>query len=236
MPNRILREGILTSARVDRLSVPAELFYRRLQSKVDDQGRYEAHPELLRSACYPLRVDRIRARHVVGWLAECEVAGLLVTYKAGSKAYLQLLDWRQQVRAESKIPDPDEALLRKRDQMISDATHLKSIAHLGGGEGGGEVLVEGGGEIASRASPRSALNGDAVAYITLNDGTEWGVDKAYAEELAKLFPAVDVPQTLNEIRAWNIANPARRKTLRGIRHHITTWMAKEQNGGPQAGR
>lgn len=232
MPNRILREGILTSHRVDRLSESAELFYRRLHSKVDDQGRTEAHPEILRTACYPLRVDRIKARHIVKWLAECEKSGLLIVYKVGTKSYLQLIDWRQQVRTPSKIPQPSDEEIRRCTQLISDDEQEKSIAHLGGGGGG----VIGGGEGSVEREALSAGNGSAVAYITLNDGTEWGVSREYADELARLFPAVDVPQTLNEIRAWNIANPARRKTLRGIKHHITTWMSKEQNRGPQTSR
>ena len=51
MPNRILREGILSSERVDALSEGAEILYRRLMSVVDDYGRYFAHPTLIRSAC-----------------------------------------------------------------------------------------------------------------------------------------------------------------------------------------
>jgi hypothetical protein len=42
MPVRILREGILTSERVDTLSPAAEVFYRRLMSVVDDFGRFSA--------------------------------------------------------------------------------------------------------------------------------------------------------------------------------------------------
>ena len=44
MPNRILRDGILMSPRVNVLSSEAELFYRRLMSVVDDYGRFSAHP------------------------------------------------------------------------------------------------------------------------------------------------------------------------------------------------
>ena len=54
MPNMILREGILTSERVNSLTTEEEIFYRRLISVVDDYGRYYAKPELLRSACFPL--------------------------------------------------------------------------------------------------------------------------------------------------------------------------------------
>lgn len=228
MPNRILREGILTSARVDRLTEGGEIFYRRLMSRVDDHGRHESHPELLRTACYPLRVDRVKARHIIGWLAECEKAALLVTYKAGSKAYLQLIDWRQQVRSESKCPAPDAQVISK---CVADA-------HLVVGVFGGEGVGEGG--IASRADARSAgdavdkANGTAVCYIPLNDGTEFGVSSEMAAELGKLYPRVDVPQTLNEIRGWNMSKPERRKTRRGVMAHINAWMAKEQNRGPQA--
>jgi hypothetical protein len=44
MPNRELREGILTSERINALTFPAEVFYRRLMSVVDDFGRCPAHP------------------------------------------------------------------------------------------------------------------------------------------------------------------------------------------------
>jgi hypothetical protein len=39
----------------------------------------------------------------------------------------------------------------------------------------------------------------------------------------------DIEQTLREIRAWNFANPKRRKTKSGVMRHVTAWMAKEQN-------
>ncbi len=39
MPNRIIREGILTSEAVNSLSWEAEVFFRRLLSVVDDFGR-----------------------------------------------------------------------------------------------------------------------------------------------------------------------------------------------------
>jgi hypothetical protein len=59
MPNRVLREGILTSERVNALDWPAEVFYRRLMSVVDDFGRYWAKPELLRAGLYPLHHDKV---------------------------------------------------------------------------------------------------------------------------------------------------------------------------------
>jgi hypothetical protein len=90
------------------------------------------------------------------------------------------------------------------------------------------------GASAEALTPGDPVNGNAVAYIPLNDDTEFGVSKEYAEELARLYPAVDVPQTLTEIRGYNLSKPQRRKTRRGVLAHINTWMAKEQNRGAKA--
>ena len=43
MPSRIIRDGILTSERINALTERAELFYRRLMSVVDDYGRFPAN-------------------------------------------------------------------------------------------------------------------------------------------------------------------------------------------------
>lgn len=102
MPTRLVREGIVTSMRVDRLSEGAELFYRRLMSKVDDHGCCEARTALLRVECYPLRVDRISENDVEGWLDECIAAGLIALYVVENKAFLEILDFRQQVRAKHR--------------------------------------------------------------------------------------------------------------------------------------
>lgn len=106
MPTRIIREGILTSEEVNRLSDSAELFYRRLMSVADDYGRYYSNPALLRAHCYPLRVDKVSEADVKQMLSECVAAGLMVVYGAGK--YVQILKFRQQTRSASKFPQPTE--------------------------------------------------------------------------------------------------------------------------------
>ena len=89
-------------------------------------------------------------------------------------------------------------------------------------------------EVASSDESLSAgkpVNGNAVAYIPLNDGSDFGISAEQILEFEKLYPAVDVPQTLNEIRAWNLSNPQHRKTRSGVLRHVNRWLAKEQNRG-----
>lgn len=155
MPSRIIREGILTSERINSLSFPAEVFYRRLMSVVDDFGRFDARLSMLRASCYPLKVDVVREADISRWIAECEKAGVVALYaanragvsrwiaiceKAGAavsgdeKPYLLLVDFRQQVRAkDSKFPHPPSS-------CAADAQHVQSScaadAHV---DGGGDV-------------------------------------------------------------------------------------------------
>ena len=73
--------------------------------------------------------------------------------------------------------------------------------------------------------------GEILERLPLNTGEEFEVRESYAAELKRLYPIVDVPQTLREIRGWCLANPKKLKTASGIRRCIDTWMRKEQNNG-----
>lgn len=81
MPRRTLRDTINTSPHVDKLDFASEVLYRRLMSEVDDYGRMEALPVIIRSKCFPLRVDRIRETDLVRSLAACQDADLIRIYE-----------------------------------------------------------------------------------------------------------------------------------------------------------
>lgn len=104
MPNRIIREAILSSEKMALLGWPEEVFYRRLMSIVDDYGRYEANPQLLRARCYPLQTDAVRAADISRWMAACQKAGLILCYEVSGKCYLEVSNFQQQQRSASKYP------------------------------------------------------------------------------------------------------------------------------------
>src|SRR5688500_8623628 len=106
MPNRILRTEILTSESVDKLDFPAEVFYRRLMSVVDDFGLYDARPPVLKSALFPLKGATIREADIPRWLAECEKAGLIALYSVDGKPYLELHKLGEPRAKKSKYPLP----------------------------------------------------------------------------------------------------------------------------------
>ena len=119
---------MLTSPRVAKLNWPDEVFYRRLMSVVDDFGRYYADPGMLRAACYPRQLSKVSDSDIEKWLACVQKAALVRVYEAqDSERYLELLDFRQQVRAkESKFPQERSSCVADDRQEISNA-HLDVV-------------------------------------------------------------------------------------------------------------
>lgn len=72
---------------------------------------------------------------------------------------------------------------------------------------------------------------DAQEIITfpLNDKTEYPIYDVDFEEWAELYPAVDIMQELRKMRGWLDSNPTKRKTIRGIRRFINSWLSKAQD-------
>lgn len=118
MPDRIVRANILSSDAINKLSWPAEVFYRRLMSVADDFGRYDARPEILRSSLYPLRLDNVSKSDIAKWMLETAEAGLVRLYSTDGRDYLEILKFGQRLRAmKSKYPHSDD----KCQQMLSTA-------------------------------------------------------------------------------------------------------------------
>ena len=72
---------------------------------------------------------------------------------------------------------------------------------------------------------------EPVVTIPITGGKrgEHPIYQDQVDEWARLFPAVDVIQELRACRAWNLANPSRRKTARGVMRHITRWLSMAQD-------
>ncbi len=129
MPNRIIKESICTSDNLDGLTAEEERFFYRLMVQVDDFGRMDARPAILRAACFPLKTERITNDHIKKWLTTLAQADLIQLYTVEGKPYLQFTTWErhQQRRAKySKYPSADDADLKsydsKRKQLLADVS------------------------------------------------------------------------------------------------------------------
>ena len=83
----------------------------------------------------------------------------------------------------------------------------------------------------AKAAPVAAS--PVVFELPCVSGEPYQVTEADIAEWLSSFPAVDVRQQLAAMRAWFNANPTRRKTRRGMRRFVVSWLDRRQNqGGP----
>lgn len=54
----------------------------------------------------------------------------------------------------------------------------------------------------------------------------------YLNSLRQLYPAVDVEQEFRKMYGWLDSNPKNRKTSRGIKRFITSWLGRAQDRAP----
>lgn len=114
-----------------QVPLDAAAFYTHLYFHVDDFGRANAEPDLLRAKAFPFRRD-LRDTDCSRLLAACVKAGLIAVYEVGGTPYLEVVAFRdaRHLRAQhSRFPAPPggpsqaqlQALARKRGQTQADA-------------------------------------------------------------------------------------------------------------------
>ncbi len=229
MPNRIIKESICTSDSLNELNDFQENFFYRLIVNVDDYGRMDARPAILKARLYPLR-ERLTNKDIEGALRALATVGCVEVYEVDGKPYLRLPSWEvhQTVRAKkSKYPAPVEPVKTVEnicEQMQADVPVIQSNPNPireSESESNPEYCAE----------PQSASAPPPVETLPLNDGSEFPIFGEQCQEWAGLYPAVDVIQQIRNMKGWLMANPERRKTKRGILRFINSWLSKEQDRG-----
>lgn len=107
MPNRLIREGLVDSERVNNLDYDEECFYHRLLLKADDAGRYDGRLQVLRSHLFPLGY-KTHSDPVLRGIDGCQREGLIKVYEVVAHEYIQVTNWRKAGAAKiSKWPGAD---------------------------------------------------------------------------------------------------------------------------------
>jgi hypothetical protein len=111
MPTRYLKPGVRDSEAIDNLSPQAEILFYRLLVTVDDFGRFDARPAMIKAQCFPIK-DSISIGKCKDLLDELNNNGLIYIYEASGKLNLMMCKWDNVPRAkESKYPAPTDVCL-----------------------------------------------------------------------------------------------------------------------------
>jgi hypothetical protein len=213
---RTIKPEFPQSESMGKVSREARLCFVLLWTLADDAGRLRGNPKMLASLLYPYDDDA--ADLIESWLADLAVNHCIARYAVGGNSYIQICAWRDHQKIEkpsaSRIPPPTPEQSGLFANVLDDS-------HADQGEDQG---VDQGEEGAEASSP-------PAVSIPLVDKTEYHVSPAQLADWQATYPAVDVLQELREMRTWAMANPAKRKTHRGVASFIVRWLSGEQDKG-----
>jgi hypothetical protein len=112
MPTRYLKPGIRDSESIDSVSPQAECLFYRLLVTVDDFGRFDARPSMIKASCFPIK-EELSAAQCADLLNELVSSGLIVAYSVDGKPYLQMRKWDNEPRAKaSKYPAVEDGCIQ----------------------------------------------------------------------------------------------------------------------------
>lgn len=109
MPNRLIRDSIHTSDKVNAMSDFQFRLWVNLITYVDDYGRGDARPAVIKGTCFPLR-DRLTNKDIEAALNALAGIGCVGLYEVDGKPYLYFPNWgsHQNIRnKKSRFPAPD---------------------------------------------------------------------------------------------------------------------------------
>lgn len=197
MPNRIIKESILTSDSFNALTLSAQSFFIRLIVRVDDFGRFEARSAVLRAALYPLRLEKVDEKCVIAMLEELKSQNMVSVYWVLGKPYLQMVNWNkyQQLRAKkSKYPAMSESDSTCNQEISSDGTCNQTVS---GDHSCDQIPSESESESESflAGSPSASPADKPKRSVKL-------VDAEYLAEMKKGFPEIDVDAEYLKLKAW----------------------------------
>lgn len=196
MPIRLLRPTIRQSKRWNRCSWVEQSLFIRLLTLVDDFGRYEADPELIRSEAFPYgdpEGNVIDVRAIDGALLSFARKDMICLYQTeeGTK-YLSLNRWKERLRAkESRYPDP------KCCQMTATCGQMTASPP----------------SPPPPTSPPTTDNSDNLQLSGVGGNGEWNPTKEQIR-LGRIFSRRSTTRWSNkEIKAWKAITPVSESDL-----------------------
>lgn len=110
MPNRIIKESICTSETLAELSDFEFRLWVGLLTQVDDAGRGDARPAIIKGRVFPLR-ERVTVKDIDNALRGLAAKGCVSLYTVGGRPYLWFPTWSEHQRirdCKPKYPGPEE--------------------------------------------------------------------------------------------------------------------------------
>lgn len=248
MGNRMIKESIRTDKQVNELNDFCFRLWTYLLTYVDDYGRGNADPDLLKGFCFARRKD-VTTKHIEKGLEELQNIDLIRLYKVEDEIYLYFPSWEKHQRIQtkkSKCPEPVDT--EKNFHTVVHGGIKYSTVNNGNpppetNRNQVEIEKETNSKLNINNYKRGAKNikvveaeeKKAVFELCTNTGEGYPFYQDDIDSYKGLYPAVDVEQEMRNMIGWLDANPARRKTKAGMKRFVNGWLSRQQKSNkPEA--
>ena len=195
MPNRIIKESLCSSEKIASLSDFEFRLWVGLITQVDDAGRGDARPAIIKGRVFPFR-ERLSIKDIDAALQALAAKGCVSLYTVDGKPYFLFPGWvkHQRVRdCKPKYPEPSENL--NLPQSAASCGELPQSAS----------LIQSESNPNPESNPKEycaepqAADAPPVISLPLNDGTFFDVSENDRAKWSQLYPNVDVLQQLRNM-------------------------------------
>ncbi len=130
MPNRLIKDSLLSNEKFNQLNWFEQTTYIRLILLADDYGRLDGREMVIKSYCYPID-EKVTRSAISKAISQMVNVGLLQKYEVNDKPYLLFPNWDkyQRLRSKSsKYPAPE--LGNMTDTCPTHDSHMTDICPL----------------------------------------------------------------------------------------------------------
>lgn len=227
MPDRLVRDELLTSERYWACSAEARCLFLSIVLSADDAARYTGAPFALRTKCMAGTVSHERIESILSELVD---ADLVRRYMHEGKPFLFVPRFgnRKRYVSSSKYPEPPKEINDLYDKK-TDSRRTQVSPKADSGQPQDSVFPRAGvGVVRGRGTPLAA------AKIKFDRQTRlWsGITDDHRALWTKAYPAIDIALELAKAAAWLDANPANAKS--NYSRFLNSWFQRTQDRAPPA--
>lgn len=231
MRARNIKPGFFKNEKLAECHPLARILFSGLWCCADREGRLEDRPKRIKAEVIPY--DNCDCEKL---LAELEKNEFIQRYEVDKNKYIQIINFKKHQNphcreSDSTIPVPTKAMSSQEKAMPSPADILIPDSLIP------DILIPD-----SPSSIPEPQKSDSEIMLKIDpvfieiplvgkDEEAYPVTENKIAEYERLYPSVDVRQELRNMKGWCDANPTRRKTKRGVRSFINTWLSKAQDRG-----
>ena len=200
MPNRIIKDSILTSDKINSLSFFEYTLWTALILLADDYGRFHANPLIIKGYAFALRPE-VSPDDIEAGLKSLVEHDCIKTYTHGGKNYLYFPNWTEHQRLrnrKSKFPEPPLELENCQNDIAASCGQLppnaascgdvRRVAARAGAESESESESEIESEIESESEKKQNPNLSLITNKSQETGINYEQVNILFDRLWKLYP------------------------------------------------